>query len=195
MTFIQHLGPAGTISAYEYCYDANSNRERQVETNAGRTETTEYTYDFVNRLTAVAYPDRTVAYEYDLAGNRTRELTTGAEASDETFHYDAINRLERITDTVSGAELTRYAYDPNGNTLSKTKAGVETRFLYSIRDQLGEVQQGASILGRYGYDYDGRRILKIGADGRRHYTYDQLSVIRPTKPTPPSRNTTMVSTN
>jgi len=177
MTFIQHLGPAGTISAYEYSYDANSNRERQVETNAGRTETTEYTYDFVNRLTAVAYPDRTVAYEYDLAGNRTRELTTGAEASDETFHYDAINRLERITDTASGAELTRYAYDPNGNTRSKTKAGVTTTFLYDIRDQLGEVQQGTSILGRYGYDHDGRRILKIGADGRRHYTYDQLSVI------------------
>ena len=61
--------------------------------------------------------------------------------------------------------------------MSKTKAGVETRFLYSIRDQLGEVQQGTDILGRYGYDYDGRRILKIGADGRRHYTYDQLSVI------------------
>ena len=67
--------------------------------------------------------------------------------------------------------------DPNGNALSKTKAGVTTTFHYDIRDQLGEVQQGASILGRYGYDYSGRRILKIGADGRRHYTYDQLSVI------------------
>src|SRR3990172_11395502 len=67
--------------------------------------------------------------------------------------------------------------DPNGNTTTKTKAGVTTTFLYDIRDQLGEVQQGANILGRYGYDSDGRRILKIGADGRRHYTYDQLSVI------------------
>src|SRR3990172_729718 len=93
MTDINHTGPTSVVSAYQYFYDANSNRERQVETNAGRTEATEYTYDFVNRLTAVAYPDRTVAYEYDLAGNRTRELTTGAEASDETVHYDSINHL------------------------------------------------------------------------------------------------------
>jgi len=177
MTFIQHLGPAGTISAYEYTYDSNGNRLSQIETNAGRTEETKYTYDTVNRLETVSYPDRTVAYEYDQAGNRTRELTTGAETSDETFHYDAINRLARITDTVTGAELTRYAYDANGNTISKTAGGVTTNFLFDIRDQLGEVQQGTNILGRYGYDYDGRRILKIGADGRRHYTYDQLSVV------------------
>jgi RHS repeat-associated protein len=68
------------------------------------------------------------------------------------------------------------AIDANGNTTQKTKNDVTTIFLYDIRDQLGEVQQGTSILGRYGYDYQGRRILKIGDDGRRQYTYDQLSV-------------------
>jgi RHS repeat-associated protein len=177
MTSISHVGPSGVISAYDYDYDPNSNRERQVEQNAGRTETTEYTYDFVNRLKTVTYPDRAVAYEYDLAGNRIQEVTTGAEASDETFHYDAINRLERITDTVTGTELTRYAYDPNGNTTSKSKAGVTTNFFFDIRNQLGEVRQASNVLGRYGYDYDGRRILKIGDDGRRQYTYDQLSVV------------------
>ena len=69
------------------------------------------------------------------------------------------------------------AIDPNGNTLSKTKAGVTTTFLYDIRDQLGEVRQDTSILGRYGYDYNRRRILKLGDDGVRRYSYDQLSVI------------------
>jgi RHS repeat-associated protein len=69
------------------------------------------------------------------------------------------------------------AVDPNGNTTSKTQAGVETRFLFDIRNQLSEVRQGPAILGRYGYDYDGRRIFKIGADGIRRYTYDQRSVI------------------
>jgi RHS repeat-associated protein len=177
MTLISHRGPGGTISSYSYEYDPNSNRERQVETNAGRTETTSYDYDLVNRLRTVTYPDKAVEYEYDKAGNRTRELTTGTEASDKTFQYDAINRLETITDTGSAAELTRYTYDPNGNTTSKTAGGVTTNFHFDIRDQLGEVRQGANVLGRYGYDYDGRRILKIGDDGRRQYTYDQLSVI------------------
>ncbi len=177
MTGISHAGPSGIVSAYEYTYDPNGNREKQVEQNAGRTETTDYTYDLVNRLKSVTYPDKAVTYEYDLTGNRIQEVTTGAEASDKTFHYDAINRLERITDTASGAEVTRYAYDRNGNTTSKTSGAVTTDFLFDIRDQIGEVRQGPSILGRYGYDYDGRRILKIGDDGRRQYTYDQLSVI------------------
>jgi RHS repeat-associated protein len=69
------------------------------------------------------------------------------------------------------------AIDPNGNTTSKTTAGVTTNFLFDIRDQLGEVRQASNILGRYGYDFQGRRILKIGDDGRRQYTYDQLSVV------------------
>ena len=72
MTDISHVGPSGTISSYRYFYDPNSNRERQVEQNAGRTETTDYTYDFVNRLKTVSYPDKAVEYEYDQAGNRTR---------------------------------------------------------------------------------------------------------------------------
>ncbi len=176
MTEISHVGPSGTISSYEYTYDPNSNRERQVEQNAGRTETTDYTYDFVNRLKTATYPDRAVVYEYDQAGNRIQEVTTGAEASDKTFHYDAINRLERITDNL-GDEDVVYSYDPNGNTTSKTAGGVTTNFFFDIRDQLGEVRQDTTILGRYGYDYDGRRILKIGDDGRRQYTYDQLSVV------------------
>jgi RHS repeat-associated protein len=72
--------------------------------------------------------------------------------------------------------------DPNGNTTSKVAGGVETRFLFDIRNQLSEVQtwQGGvqtATLGRYGYDYDGRRIFKIGAEGIRRYTYDQRSVI------------------
>src|SRR3989304_7928860 len=62
--------------------DSNGNRLSQVETNAARTEETTYTYDAVNRLETVIYPDRTVEYDYDLAGNRIRELTTGVEGSD-----------------------------------------------------------------------------------------------------------------
>jgi RHS repeat-associated protein len=185
MTRIAHSGPTGIISSYDYSYDENGNRERQVETNAGRTETTDYGYDSANRLQTVTYEVGTaeatqVTYTYDEAGNRLTEqevlLQTSTVTTNLVYTYDAINRLEEIDDLL-GTDDVAYTYDPNGNTLTKTKNGVATEFLYDIRNQLGEVQQGASVLGRYGYDSEGLRILKIGDDGIRRYTYDQLSVI------------------
>ena len=185
MTAITHTGPTGVVSAYDYTYGPNGNRIQQIEQNAGRTETTLYDYDLVNRLIMVTYEAATatanqVSYTYDRVGNRrterTVDLATSTVTKDLTYAYDAINRLETIDD-VLGTEDVVYAYDSNGNTLSKTKAGVTTQFLYNIRNQLGEVRQETSVLGRYGYDAEGMRILKISDDGRRQYTYDQLSVI------------------
>ena len=185
METITHNGPGGVVSAYIYEYDPNGNRSQQIETNAGRTETTLYDYDLVNRLKVVTYEAGTtdatqVTYNYDQVGNRLTEqevvLDTSTVTKDLVYAYDPINRLDTIDDLL-GTDDVAYEFDPNGNTRSKTKAGVTTEFKYDIRDQLGEVLQGTSILGRYGYDYNRRRILKLGDDGIRRYSYDQLSVV------------------
>ena len=185
METITHDGPGGVVSAYVYEYDQNGNRSQQIETNAGRTETTTYDDDRVNRLTVATYEVGTAnatqtSYVYDLVGNRLTEqevlLDTSTVTKDLVYAYDAINRLDTIDD-VLGTDDVVYAYDPNGNTTEKTKAGLTTTFHYDIRDQLSEAQQDASILGRYGYDYNRRRILKLGDDGVRRYSYDQLSVV------------------
>jgi RHS repeat-associated protein len=185
MIRIAHTGPLGIMSSYDYTYDENGNRSRQIETNAGRTETTDYGYDLVNRLQTVTYEVGTadatqVTYTYDLVGNRLTEqevlLQSSTLQKDLTYSYDAINRLDSIDDPL-GTEDVAYTYDENGNTLTKTKNAVTTTFLYDIRNELGEVQQGANVLGRYGYDSEGLRVLKIGDEGIRRYTYDQLSVV------------------
>ena len=148
METITHDGPGGVVSAYVYEYDPNGNRTQQIETNAGRTETTLYDYDLANRLKVVTYEVGTVdatqvTYNYDLVGNRLAEqevlLDTSTVSKDLVYAYDAINRLDSIAD-VLGTDDVAYTYDPNGNTLSKTKAGLTTTFLYDIRDQLSEVQ-------------------------------------------------------
>ena len=134
MVWIAHTGPTGTISSYDYAYDENGNREQQIETNAGRTETTLYDYDATDRLEMVTYEAGTatanqVSYTYDLVGNRlterTVELATSTVTKDLTYAYDAINRLGSIDDLI-GTEDVLYSYDPNGNTTSKTKNGVTT---------------------------------------------------------------------
>src|SRR5690606_14156122 len=103
---------------------------------AGRVQTTTlgngdvytFTYDTANkgRLTSVAGPDLTIAYEYDPAGNVTKRTVNGAA---ESFGYDAVNRL-----TSSGTEM--FGYDQAGN---RTSSNGEV-WVYNARNEL--VDQG-----------------------------------------------------
>ncbi len=177
LTNVTHLMGVSPIAAYSYEYSANSNRAKQVERNGGRREETTYDYDGVNRLKTVRYPEgKEVGYEYDRAGNRTREVTSGGASSELRYSYDPINRLRVVADP-SGAEVVGFEYDGNGNLAVQREGGVARRYRYDIRDQVGQVEEGTAILGRFGYDAEGRRILKIGDEGIRRYTYDELSVV------------------
>ncbi len=187
-----------TISSYQYSgihpttglpvsYDGNGNRLIQVETNAAQTETTTYTYDDLDRLASVTYPvdtpypnGRVVSYGYDAVGNRIRETEKdAAEAvlADKQGVFDNVNRLTELTDLVAPANTTTFTWDPNGNQLTKTTAGITTENRYDLRDKLVEVVQNTSTLGRFQYDPEGRRNLKIGEEGLRQYVYDQTSLL------------------
>jgi RHS repeat-associated protein len=191
-----------TISSYLYSgthpttglpvsYDRNGNRLIQIETNAGQTETTTYGYDDLDRLTSVSYPvdaaypnGRVVGYGYDAVGNRIRETEKNqadAVLADKQGIFDNANRLTELTDLVAPANTTTFTWDANGNQLTKTTAGVTTENRYDLRDKLVEVVQGASTLGRFQYDAEGRRNLKIGeglpGDTLRQYVYDQTSLL------------------
>jgi RHS repeat-associated protein len=175
------------VSSYTYTYDPNGNRLSQVEVNGGRTETTGYTYDDLDRLASVTYPvdaaypqGRVVTYGYDAVGNRIRETekdSTDALLADKQGVFDHVNRLTELQDLLTSAASTSFTWDPNGNQLTKTVGGTTTEYRYELRDKLVEVIQGPSTLGRFQYDVDGRRNLKIGEEGLRQYVYDQTSLL------------------
>ncbi len=167
---------------YAYTYDANGNRLTQVESNGGPPETTTYTYDALDRLETVTYPDgRSVAYGYDKVGNRTAETewdAAGVVVSEKVAAFDQANRLSTVTDAVNPANNTTFTYDRNGNLTAKTTAAGATIYEYDLRDQLVEVRQGQQIAARFAYDAFGRRYLKIGNEGFRQYLYDQTSLLQ-----------------
>ena len=176
----------GSVSSYTYGYDDNGNRTSQTEANGGTTETTTYTYDDLNRLKTVTYPadssfptGRVVTYGYDAVGNRLAETTrdpVGNILADKQGVFDSLNRLTALNDLLTPADSLSFTWDPNGNQLTKTAASVTTEYRYDTRNQLVEVAQGSSTPGRFQYDADGRRILKLGEDGLRQYVYDQTSL-------------------
>ncbi len=169
-----------TVSSYAYTYDDNGNRTQQVETNGSAAETTTYQFDTTDRLTQVAYPDKTTTYTYDAAYNRLTERTVNAAAvteTDKTYAYNNRNQLTGITDNLNSANSVAYTFDVNGNQTQKTRSGVTTTFAYDVKDQLLSVREGASTLGVFSYDYQGLRVVKDMGGSTVRYTYDDQSVL------------------
>ncbi len=188
LTSIANSRGTTVVSSYAYTYDGNGNRTRQIETNGGPAETTTYTYDDLDRLATVTYPvdtafpaGRVVSYGYDQVGNRIRETekdATGSVLADKQGVFDNLNRLTALNDLVDGSKSTVFGYDDNGNQTSKTVGGTATDYRYDPRDKMVEVvAPGGSVVGRFQYDFQGRRTEKIGSDGVVQYVYDQTSVL------------------
>jgi RHS repeat-associated protein len=186
------------VSRFEYGYDANGNRETQLEQHGAEApESTAYGYDALNRLEGVTLPPeptfpqgRSVEYGYDRVGNRTSERETNLATADSvlrSYDYDGAHRLRAIQDSVLGP--IEFGYDQNGNQTSRSLGDVTTRYVYDPRDKLIEALEDRQVelpgggtttetlsLGRFQYDFAGRRNKKIGLEGVRQYVYDGTSL-------------------
>jgi RHS repeat-associated protein len=166
------------LSSYAYGYDANGNRLTQTEVNGGLTEATSYTYDPLNRLATITYPDKKLEYGYDAAGNREREVTkdlAGAITDSKTGHFDHVNRLTELTDDLDATKTIAFGYDADGNQISKTVGGTTTTFIYDIRDEQVEARTTGGAVAQFQYDFDRRMIRGDEGEGIRGYVYDQTS--------------------
>ncbi|MEM8755823.1 MAG: RHS repeat-associated core domain-containing protein, partial [Pseudomonadota bacterium] len=171
------------VSSFQYGYDLNGNRIQQVENQFGLGfETTSYSYDLADRLLSVTYPERVTTYTYDGVGNRATEVdqsTTDASVlTSRTYEYDDRDHLTRVLDNLEPSKTAVYGYDANGNQISR-QIGVDpvTDFVFDVRDQLVRVEEDASPVGAYRYDYKGLRVQKNVGAGESRYVYDQQSVL------------------
>ncbi len=96
----------------KYTYDGNGNQLEKLQKHG----TIKYSYDRMNRLEKVQYPNATEELFYDKAGNRTKRLYNGAE---ELYQYDKRNRLTTYT---KGGVTSQFTYDKAGNLLKDDKA-------------------------------------------------------------------------
>lgn len=150
VTRLVHEDSSGSVlESFDYTFTPSGLRKTVTEVD-GSVET--YDYDDLNRLvteTRTGTNPRTLVYEYDLVGNRTRLVRDGVET---LYTYDPNNRLL----TENG---TLYSYDANGNRLSKTSGGNTTSYSWDFKDKLVEVVTPTGAT-RYTYDADGNRVRK-----------------------------------
>ncbi|AJQ29481.1 RHS repeat-associated core domain-containing protein [Pelosinus fermentans] len=132
-----------TLAQNRYHYDGNGNRTVKEQLRG----TTHYTYDGLNRLAQVQYPDYGEELFYDKAGNRSRRIVNGIE---EQYTYDARNRL---TSHTKQGQTAQYTYDKAGNLLSDG----DKQYTYDSfnRTTRVETKDGQNQINRY--DAEGLR--------------------------------------
>ena len=174
VTLLNRKADGSILDRYTYTYDGAGNQLTKHEFIEGAEKgTTEYTYDVLNRLLTVTEPEgRTTAYEYDKAGNRTRETVADTEPATgntintvNTYIYDSRNRLTDITAKTDNilTEVTFYTYDNNGNQL--------TTIINIYGDGTGIISTVTSLVNTYdGYN---QLITSTTSDGTIvHNTYN-----------------------
>ena len=169
---IGRVGSAGAfLQALEYAYDAVGNVSWIKDNLAGGVQTQSFSYDSMDRLlSAGAAPagdggDYSESYSYDSAGR----LVNGPRGSG--YVYGDAGHKHAVT-AVSGGHS--YAYDANGNLVSRTSGGQTLSFVYDAENRLVGVSGAASA--SFVYDGDGRRVKATVNGVTTYYVGDSYEV-------------------
>jgi RHS repeat-associated protein len=154
-----------TIADHQYQYSTVS----QITQIAEPTNTRNYGYDTVNRLTSATYtnPSQTSeSYAYDSVGNRTSSHLSAS------YSYQPFNRL-------TNTSTATYVYDTNGNLISKADSSGTTRYSWDFENRLKQVTLPNGSTVSYKYDALGRRIQRSPSAGiSTNFVYDGQDVVR-----------------
>ena len=209
LTNLTATSASSTVAGYAYTLGPAGNR-RSVAEHGGRA--VQYTYDALYRLTGEtanggASADGPIGYTYDAVGNRLSRASDVPGLPDQTFTYDANDRLtsdvsdangnttqaqgttyaydseNRLTE-VNGGEV-RYLYDGDGNRVAKTAGGITTRYLVDTNNLTGHAQVVEELVGgtvtrqyTYGHALVSQRQLIAGRWQVSFYGYDGSGSVR-----------------
>ncbi|MDH3973937.1 MAG: RHS domain-containing protein [Deltaproteobacteria bacterium] len=156
---------SGTLMNSQYTFDRVGNT---LSVTSGGTSRS-YSYDKIYQLTGAANPDlANESYVYDNIGNRLTLAVEGTVADD--YSHNANNELLSSGDVV-------YSYDANGNTVSATKDGKTTNYVYDASNRLVRVELPDGGLATYAYDPFGRRVSKVVDGLTTFYFYSEEGLI------------------
>lgn len=125
-----------------YSYDANGNLSSKTDSGG----TTQYTWDFENRLKQVALPNgsTTVTYKYDPLGRRTQRLPSSGASTN--FVHDGQDVLKDLNSDGSTVDYLNGLGIDNKLRLTDSRL-ITTGPLYFLQDHLGSTTALTNSLG------------------------------------------------
>ncbi len=155
LTDVVHKNAGGVLlMSFNYTLNAAGQRTSVTKQTPTGSELTSYTYDVLNRLSGVAYPDgKAVSYTYDALGNRLSMTTVqGGVTTLVNYVYDKDNRLLK-----AGNEV--FEYDASGNMIRRSSTNRTVSYSFDARNLLIRADDGTNPV-TFEYDGDGSRIVK-----------------------------------
>ena len=153
LKLVRYLKGSTLLLSIAYDHDDSGNRTQEVRIAGGTTLTTDFGYDWLNRLRTVTRNGTLeVTFDYDESDNRISEVRPSGS---KTFVHDDANQL--VSSTVGGV-TENFTHDLDGNMTSRTVGGVTTNFHWDQDFRLKRINSGAEQL----YDAEGIR-KKTGA--------------------------------
>ena len=154
-----------TTPALTFTYDANGNRASKHD---GANETI-YTYDELNRLTGIEYPDgSSTKFFCDPLGRRFREEewdAVPAKVSERRFVYDGFEPVLELDE--SNAPVRELVWGPGGLLFEKA----QDAYRYYLHDARGDVtavtDEGGNLVAFYEYSAYGRVLTEAGSFSSR----------------------------
>jgi RHS repeat-associated protein len=162
MNRLSRLKHQGTTLLADSTYSYNSGN--QISNIAGLSQTKNFGYDNVDRLTSVT-GSTSENYIFDSVGNRTSSSQSAGYA------YQPFNR-------VSSTNTANYKYNANGSMTSKSEGSNFWRYSWDYENRMFEASTRRQKV-RYRYDALGRRIRRylVGNKENTKFTYDGQDVI------------------
>jgi YD repeat-containing protein len=163
-----------------YSYDPASNLATAVYPNQSPSQPITFTYDTLDRLTALSLPVSSYTYQLSTVGNRT-SVTEGTGRT-LNWTYDNIYRLTNETignDPANKNGSVGYGLDPVGNRQSETStlSGLDPgSFTYNVDDELTtnsyDNNGNTTQSGANSFIYDSENELKTMNGGAVSILYD-----------------------
>ncbi len=177
-------GSTTVVRSTSFDYDVRGNITKTVKVIESATYTTQQTYDSLNRVETVTYPDgEVVTNAFDPAGNL--DTVSGLKGGVTTNYvtdtqYDAFGKRTQMT--FGNGTQTTYTYDPNAfrlQQLATTGPGGPLQTLSYTYDAVGNVLAitdgvNAAYNESFGYDDLHRLTSATGPYGALTYAYDQI---------------------
>ena len=153
LRLVRYVKGATVLLSIAYDYDDSGNRTQEVRIANGTTVTTNFTYDWLDRLLTMSRNGSLkVTYGYDESDNRISEVRPSGS---KIFVHDDANQL--VSSTIGGV-TENFTHDLDGNMTSRTVGGVTTNFHWDQDFRLKRINSGPDQL----YDAEGIR-KKTGA--------------------------------